>query len=541
MKKYLVRFSVLFSFFMLISFGLKAQNYEYEIELEAVEIENLGGLQSFAIGTWDGYSILIGGRLDGLHQRQPFASFDEAGHNTQIFVVDPESKEVWKKSVLTLPTSLREQMSSTNMQFTQSDDELIITGGYGYSASAGDHVTYAFLTRIDLKGLTESIINGNSDDPLDAQYFEQISDPRFAVTGGRLLLMDDMYYLVGGHRFMGRYNPMGPDHGPGFEQDYTYEARRFTIVGVSELAVEFIDPLHDEMHMRRRDFNVVPFFQDGEKGIIAYSGVFQPTSDVPWLYPVKITEEGITADESFTQYFNHYHSASLPIYNQESDVMHTLFFGGIAQFYMDNDVLVQDNDIPFVQTIADVQLSKEGFSEHKLSAEMPDYLGAGSEFVYIDDVPKYSDEVIDGDAMGDDKLAVGYIFGGIRSSKANIFWENNGTQSEASSTIYKVYLTRTQTVATEETPSTYSKLLLYPNPASNVLKMSVNLQQPTAIDVEIRNAEGKLIHQSQIAASETTTGFNFFELQEAEIPYGMYMYTLKFGDETVTRKVVWSE
>lgn len=541
MKKYLVRFSVLFSFFMLISFGLKAQNYEYEIELEAVEIENLGGLQSFAIGTWDGYSILIGGRLDGLHQRQPFASFDEAGHNTQIFVVDPESKEVWKKSVLTLPTSLREQMSSTNMQFTQSDDELIITGGYGYSTSAGDHVTYAFLTRIDLKGLTESIINGNSDDPLDAQYFEQISDPRFAVTGGRLLLMDDMYYLVGGHRFMGRYNPMGPDHGPGFEQDYTYEARRFTIVGVSELAVEFIDPLHDEMHMRRRDFNVVPFFQDGEKGIIAYSGVFQPTSDVPWLYPVKITEEGITADESFTQYFNHYHSASLPIYNQESDVMHTLFFGGIAQFYMDNDMLVQDNDIPFVQTIADVQLSKEGFSEHKLSAEMPDYLGAGSEFVYIDDVPKYSDEVIDGDAMGDDKLAVGYIFGGIRSSKANIFWENNGTQSEASSTIYKVYLTRTQTVATEETPSTYSKLLLYPNPASNVLKMSVNLQQPTAIDVEIQNAEGKLIHQSQIAASETTTGFNFFKLQEAEIPYGMYMYTLKFGDETVTRKVVWSE
>lgn len=541
MKKYLVRFSVLLSFFLLISFELKAQNYEYEIELEAVEIENLGGLQSFAIGSWDGYSILIGGRLDGLHQRQPFASFDQAGHNTQIFVVNPESKEVWTKSVLTLPTSLREQMSSTNMQFTQSDDELIIAGGYGYSASAGDHVTYAFLTRIDLKGLTQSIINGTSDDPLDSQYFEQVSNPRFAVTGGRLLSMDEMYYLVGGHRFMGRYNPMGPDHGPGFEQDYTYEARRFTIVEASELAVEFIDPLHDEMHMRRRDFNVVPFFQDGKKGIIAYSGVFQPTSDVPWLYPVKITEEGITADESFTQYFNHYHSASLPIYDQESDVMHTLFFGGIAQFYMDNGMLVQDNDIPFVQTIADVQLSKEGFSEHKLSAEMPDYLGAGSEFVFIDGVPKFSDEVFDGDAMGDDKLAVGYIYGGIRSSKANIFWENNGTQSEASSTVYKVYLTRTQTVATEETPSNYSKLLLYPNPASNILKMSVNLQQPTPIDVEIRNAEGKMIHQSQIAASETTSGFNFFKLQEAKIPYGMYMYTLTFGNETVTRKVVWSE
>ncbi len=71
--------------------------------------------------------------------------------------------------------------------------------------------------------------------------------------------------------------------------------------------------------------------------------------------------------------------------------------------------------------------------------------------------------------------------------------------------------------------------------------MSVNLQQPTPIDVEIRNAEGKMIHQSQIAASETTSGFNFFKLQEAKIPYGMYMYTLTFGNETVTRKVVWSE
>lgn len=541
MKKGISEWSVLLSFFLLMSFVIQAQEYEYEVELEAIDVEGMGGLQAFAVGTWDGYSVLIGGRLDGLHQRQPFAAFDQAGHNTQIFIVDPEAKKVWKRSVLTLPTALREQLSSTNMQFYQTGDDLILTGGYGYSATAGDHVTFSFLTRVDLKGLCQSVINGNDTDALDGKFFEQISDPRFTVTGGYLVQVDDVFYLVGGHRFMGRYNPMGPDHGPGFEQDYTHEVRRFTISEGDELEVEFMDPFNDEMHLRRRDFNVVPFYQGGEKGLIAYSGVFQPTSNVPWLYPVKITENGLTPDQSFTQYYNHYHCASLPIYNAESDIMHTLFFGGIAQFYWENGMMVQDNDIPFVQTIADVRISDDGYSEHRLETQMPDYLGAGSEFVLTADVPTYSDELIDGDAIGDQKIAVGYIFGGIRSTKANIFWENNGTQSQASSTIYKVNLTRKQSVATEETASNYSKLLLYPNPTSNLLRMSVNLNKANPIHIEIRNSEGKLIHEEQIEASSTKAGVNFFTLKEAQIPYGMYFYKIKIGEEEVMRKVVWSE
>ena len=35
---------------------------------------------------------------------------------------------------------------------------------------------------------------------------------------------------------------------------------------------------------------------------------------------------------------------------------------------------------------------------------------------------------------------VGYIYGGIESTKENIFFNNNGSQSKASSKVFKVYI-----------------------------------------------------------------------------------------------------
>ena len=67
---------------------VQAQNTPFEIRIEPIAIEGLGGLQSFAVGQANGKWLLIGGRLDGLHRRQPWAAFDNAGHNTQMIVVD---------------------------------------------------------------------------------------------------------------------------------------------------------------------------------------------------------------------------------------------------------------------------------------------------------------------------------------------------------------------------------------------------------------------------------------------------------------------
>ncbi len=107
-----------------------AQTEPFEIVIEPVNISGLGGLQAFAWGQHDGKWLIIGGRLDGLHRRQPFASFSKDGHNNQLIVVDPEAKQNWSASLSSLPEEMQEQLSSTNMEFYQEGDYLYLAGGY---------------------------------------------------------------------------------------------------------------------------------------------------------------------------------------------------------------------------------------------------------------------------------------------------------------------------------------------------------------------------------------------------------------------------
>ena len=111
------------------------------------------------------------------------------------------------------------------MEYYQDGNELILAGGYGYSELAKDHITHPYLIRIQVKELIRAIID--EKDP--AAFISQIKDERMAVTGGRMQKLGDAYYLAGGHRFDGRYNPHGPDHGPGFSQQYTNQVRKFRL------------------------------------------------------------------------------------------------------------------------------------------------------------------------------------------------------------------------------------------------------------------------------------------------------------------------
>ena len=83
-----------FLLFILCYIKLSSQDYSYEVRLEPIVIDSLGGLHSFAFGTNDEDWLLIGGRLDGLHERQPFAAFDYQGYNNQLIVVNPITEEI---------------------------------------------------------------------------------------------------------------------------------------------------------------------------------------------------------------------------------------------------------------------------------------------------------------------------------------------------------------------------------------------------------------------------------------------------------------
>ncbi|MCC6413263.1 MAG: T9SS type A sorting domain-containing protein [Saprospiraceae bacterium] len=531
---------ILISLFVLgAAFSATAQTSPFQIHLEPMNITGVGGLQAYAFGQHDGKWLIIGGRLDGLHRRQPFATFDIAGHNNVIWVIDPVAQQKWTAPISSLPVPIQEQMRSTNMQFFQEGDVLYITGGYGYSETAGDHITYDKLTAINVPATIDAIVNGTAF----ATHFRQVADGRFAVTGGHLLKIYDTYYLVGGQYFEGRYNPMGPAHGPGFIQQYTNQIRKFNINDDgTTLAITHLPAATDTVNLHRRDYNVVPqIMPNGEEGATAFSGVFQIVADLPYLNCVNIDSSGYAVNNAFSQYYNHYHCAYLPMYSEDDNAMHTVFFGGIAQFYDSLGILVQDNNVPFVKTIARVTRNADGvMAEYKLPVDMPALLGASAEFIPQENLPSFANGVLKLDEIDADSTLVGYIYGGIASSAPNIFWINTGGESSATSQIFKVYVVKNASTSVHNLNSQSIGSLhmqVFPNPNNGVFGIKFNLNKTGKVYLTISDTNGAVINRE--ALGNLHPGENIVTRQLDNVSVGkMYIVTLQTETENATVKTI---
>lgn len=525
--------------FVFLSFQLYSQTHPFEISLEAVSIDGIGGIQSFAFGQGNGKWLIVGGRLDGLHRRQPWASFDLAGHNNQLWVIDPENKKFWTASLSGLNQAIEEHLRSTNMQFYQEGNYLYCIGGYGYSTVEDNHTTFDKLTAINLEGLIGAIINGEEFSP----YFRQISDPQFQVTGGRLRKINNEYHLMGGQKFIGRYNPMGPDHGQGFEQEYTDAIRVFHITdNGNQITIEHITShIDDQLH--RRDYNAESqIMPDGKEGLTMFSGVFQPDINLPFLNCVNIDENGFRTNNDFQQFYNHYHCPVIPLFSEENNEMHTLFFGGIAQYYDQNGTMVQDNNVPFVKTIARVSRDSGGnMTEHLLPNEMPGLLGAGAEFISNPDIAQFNNHVFKLDSIENDPQLLGYIFGGISSSASNVFFINTGTQSEANAIIYKVYINKSTLSSNDlinQSDIMSIRPLVYPNPNSGNFQVELFTKKAgSKVELGLWNEQKTLLlnetHYLQDAGKN-----NILVGTDRLIKGGLYFISIKIGDQLYSQQII---
>ncbi|MDA9056318.1 hypothetical protein N9K49_00530 [Flavobacteriaceae bacterium] len=443
-----MKLNIIFTF--LISFTLASCNSstqeQFTIQIEPFSISEAPGIQSYALGkTSDGKWLVLGGRIDGLHKIRPFEAFLKKENNTSVFVIDPVASKTWLTDLSILPAAIFEQLQSTNQEFQQRGNTLYVIGGYGYSESKRDHITYPNLTAIDLDGLANAIINKANI----STYFRQITDDKLAVTGGQLGLLNDIFYLCGGQYFEGRYNPMGPNHGPGFTQKYTNEIRTFKIADDgNNLSINNYSANQDIQNLHRRDYNMVPqIFPDNSKGFTMFSGVFQYDANIPWLNTVDVIESGYKVNNEFNQLLSQYHSAKVPIYNSETKEMMTVFFGGLSQYqFGENGKLIKDDEVPFVKTISMVTRNLDGsMIEKDLGIKMPTFLGSGAEFIPVSDETIYlENDIVNLNTLKQEKTLIGYIYGGIESSAENIFFRNNGTQSIASNQAFKVYITLKQ-------------------------------------------------------------------------------------------------
>ncbi len=516
--------------------SVSAQTNPFDVYLEPLTINGLSGVQSYAFAKHNGKWLIVGGRLDGLHRRQPFAAFDVPNNNGQLIVIDPVSQQKWTAPISSLPVAIQEQLSSTNMQFIQEGNLLYFVGGYGYNTASAARKTFSNLTAIEVSSVIDAVVNGTSFN----NFFRQINDPLFAVTGGQLKKVYDKFYLVGGHKFDGNYNPMG---NPTYTQVYTSAIRKFSINdNGTTITVTHYPEITDADNLHRRDYNVVPqILPNGQEGLTAFSGVFQTAADIPYLNSVNIDSTSYTVNAEFAQYYNHYHCANFPVYSQVSNQMHSVFFGGIAQYYDSLGTLVQNNNVPFVKTIARVTRNADGLmEEYKLPVEMPSLLGAGSEFIMADNIPHYSNDVIKFDELNSDTTLLGYIFGGISSAAPNIFFTNTGTQSSANSTIFKVFFVKnnsTQTHVLNKQSVNDFQMQVYPNPNNGVFKVKFNLTKLEKVTLKISDSLGKDVYNQEL--ENLTVGENIVKLRLPKNQTAQYfIVNLETVSNKATQKII---
>ncbi len=253
----------------------------------------------------------------------------------------------------------------------------------------------------------------------------------------------------------------------------------------------------DQVHLHRRDYNLVPqIFPNGEEGYTVSSGVFQIGADLPFLYPVDIKSSGHTPQTAFNQYLSNYHSATAALYDSTSNTMHSLFFGGMSQYAFVNNVLTQNNTVPFVKTISRVSRDSNGnLQEHLLPVEMPALVGASAEFIPNHLLPYTKSEILKISQVTGDSVLAGHIYGGIYSPVTSPFTSNQSNVTNAHSTIYEVWLVKSTVTGLKAVDGRNPlRMSVYPNPAN--LDMALGLELPYAGDGElyVTDMSGKIVH-----------------------------------------------
>ncbi|MBC5841781.1 hypothetical protein H8R23_10220 [Flavobacterium sp. F-380] len=509
MKKYI------FIIILILSFktAVAQDSFSYDVQLTPIAIANLPGLHSYVFAQHNGKWLVIGGRKDGIHARQPFNAFPQAQNNTDIYVIDINTKQLWSASLNLLSSGIAEQLQSTNMNFYQDENTLYIIGGYAFSATANNHITFDKLTSVDVPNLITAVIAGT---PITT-YFKQISDAIFQNTGGQLGKIGTDFYLIGGQVFTGRYNP---NNGGSFVQSYTSQIQKFTIDNSGmQLSYGNYSTVTDAINLHRRDYNLVPqVFPNGEEGYTISSGVFQINEDLPFLYPVDIKSSGYFPQTQFNQYLSNYHSGKVGLYDQTENQMHTVFFGGISQYYYNGTTLIQDNNVPFVKTISRVTRLADGtLKEYNLPVEMPNLKGAGAEFIPNTNLPHYDNDVIKLSQILENEFIIGHIYGGIQSPTISSFTDNKNTATSADPTVYEVKLIKNNNLSVAsidgKNPFTFT---VSPIPIANkIIKIQFNLPYVSTLDYFISSIDGKIVNDGEIEGLNIGNNTMNFSLENA--------------------------
>ncbi len=426
--------------------------YQINLSTQDMGSADVPTLQSYAIGQVGDDWVVVDGRTNGLHGfiGNGTQNFPPANQNTNVWVIDPVTKQTWSRSLSDASAGITPQefnaLSATAAEFYQSGSTLYVAGGYLYDSTHDNFTTYNTLTALNLPGIVNWVQTGTGS---LGQNLLQTNSTAFQVTGGAMSQINGLTLLSLGQDFEGPYTVAS-------NGNYTQQVRTFNIVNTgSSLSIANYSASIPDPNYRRRDLNVVPELQsDGHGGYVqslsALSGVFT-VSGGAWTVPVEISANGTTtmadpnAPGTFKQGMNNYHSPVISLYDSATDATHSVILGGISlQFYdSGNSTFITDNNLPFIDQSTDIVRTADGnYTQYLLnSAAFPNIsgpngpllFGAGAEFVPTPGLPMIDGMIDMGNLTGPTLL--GYVFGGISADLPDF------GNSTASNTIFDVYYT----------------------------------------------------------------------------------------------------
>ncbi len=485
------------------------------IQLVPVQIDNMPALHSGVVCSYNGRWLFIGGRSNGLHGFQGANLFGSSTQNRSVYVVDPQTKQIWSASTNTLSTAIREHISSSNMEWVVRDTVLYIFGGYGYSADDDEFYTWPRITAVRVDSLIDAVINKQDIVPL----FRTALNNSAAVCGSHAMVNDDgSVVLAFGHRFDGTYNK---DTIGAFKQVYTCDVRRFKL---DATRLESSDEQRDvdSVAYRRRDYNLIPHYDGIGSFAVGYSGVFRRVINRPFTNAIEIRNGKGSIVSGFDQLFAHYDCAVVPVWDEQTDAQYDYFIGGMAEnYYNTTHQVVHDTLVPFVKTISCVLRDASGtYSETALDTTL-NFMGSNATFIPNDSalIPGTQGVVrLQANALND----LGYIVGGINSPQPHVSTTNPGL-TMASNAVYRV-LIDTRELSVANPPSDDAVLNVYQSSTDGTLSVDVYSRSVQRVSLQLYSIQGQTLGRASTV--ELHPEWNQLQFPTPNLSTGVYLLRL---------------
>lgn len=217
---------------------------------EAIQLyPTLENMHGYALGRYDDYLLVLGGSIRskvGDNEYQDFPNLD-------ILLIDFREKRASAYTNTNFEGSLSEQISATGLSFYQNDGTLYLIGGYGYSETHNQFITFPFVTVIDVKQMVLALLNGS--DPIAGIY--QLCDDRMAIFDSEMDYNGDEFFLLNG-KFAYKLRPFARD-AKYVEEQYDKEVRTFKITGEgTTLTLEGFKTWYDMEALQERYGTLLP-------------------------------------------------------------------------------------------------------------------------------------------------------------------------------------------------------------------------------------------------------------------------------------------